>query len=71
MTLSYQGIKLKSEVNPNTMAQIFSVNNRTARNNRQRSIEQVEVIKVDQLNVKVNKSNWKAFHEFFTQNESF
>jgi viroplasmin and RNaseH domain-containing protein len=67
MTLSYEGIKLKSEVNPNTLALVYPVSNRIARNNRKRSIERVEVVTVYETTVKVTKSNLKAFHEFFTQ----
>jgi len=66
MTLTYEGIKLKSEVSPQTRALVYPVSNRIARNNRSRSIERVEVVTVHETTVKVTKSNLKAFHEFFT-----
>lgn len=71
MTLQYEGIRLKSEVNPNTSALVYPVKNRIARNNRSRKVKQVEVIRVIEIAVKVTKSNLKDFHYFFTNSETY
>lgn len=66
MTLTYLGIKTKSEVNSKSIL-TFPVAKRKAKNNGKKEIQLVEAVRTEEVpHVNVTRRNLNEFHKFFT-----